>query len=266
MTDPLQPGSGESSNDPAQDATQVVEHATAPEAPPVLQYPMPARPDQLAQPVAPEQPEAAVQPSAAPYPPPGPAVTPHTDAPQYAAPQYPAPGQPAYPVPPGAQAPGQYVPYAPPAYGQTGPLPAYGQTGPLPVQTGPAPYGQPPYGQPPQPGQPGEAKSGPSTALKAIIGSLITVLVVGGLLAFTAFIAPGWAPKTLSQSGAEDGVKQILTKNYLVEKLSNVSCPSGERVKEGNSFDCTVTIEGRQQKVTLTFIDNKGGFEVGPPH
>ena len=31
-------------------------------------------------------------------------------------------------------------------------------------------------------------------------------------------------------------------------------------------FDCTVTIDGRTQKVTLTFVDNKGGFEVGPPH
>lgn len=259
MTDPLQPGSGEANNDPGDDVTQVVEQPAAPEAPPTLQYPMPARPDQVAQPVQPEpsQPEPSVQPSVSPYPPPGPAVTPTAAYP----PPGQAPGQPTYPVPPGAQAPGQYGQYPPPAYGQTGPLP---------VQPGPAgqQYGQPPYGQPPQagaPGAPSQPKSGSGTALKAIIGALVGIVVIGGLLAFTAFVAPGWAPKTLSQSGAEDGVRQILTNNYQVEKLSSVTCPSGEKVKEGASFDCTVTIEGRQQKVTLTFIDNKGAYEVGPP-
>ena len=255
MTEPQQPDSdGTSTNGPSEDVTKVVGSPAA---------------------------DAAIDPAAAQQPP------------------YPAPGQPGYPPPPGqpqvpvppgmaaqAQQP-QYGQVPQPQYGQ-GPQPQYAPPGAPPYGQAPygqapygqAPYGQAPYGQPggpgqPQPGQqypgapfgpPPGGSAGSRRGLTVVLGALGALILVGGLLAFTAFVAPGWAPKKLSQQGAQNGVSQILTKNYQVEKLSNVNCPAGQRVKKGASFDCTVTVEGRQQKVTLTFIDNKGGFEVGAPH
>ena len=245
MTEPQQPDSdGTSTNGPSEDVTKVVGSPAA---------------------------DAAIDPAAAQQPP------------------YPAPGQPGYPPPPGQPQvpvpPGMAAQAQQPQYGQV-PQPQYGQ-GPQPQYAPPgappygqAPYGQAPYGQPggpgqPQPGQqypgapfgpPPGGSAGSRRGLTVVLGALGALILVGGLLAFTAFVAPGWAPKKLSQQGAQNGVSQILTKNYQVEKLSNVNCPAGQRVKKGASFDCTVTVEGRQQKVTLTFIDNKGGFEVGAPH
>ena len=133
----------------------------------------------------------------------------------------------------GAQAPGQYAQYAPPAYGQTGPLPVYGQTGPLPVQTGPAPYGQPPYGQPMQPGQPGEAKSGPNTAPRPSSAAHRGAGRRRPLWLSRRSSLRAGHPRHCRSRARRTGSKQILTNNYQVEKLSNVSCPSGERVRRG---------------------------------
>ncbi|MFT3900158.1 MAG: DUF4333 domain-containing protein [Gordonia sp. (in: high G+C Gram-positive bacteria)] len=170
-----------------------------------------------------------------------------------AAPQQPvAPpaGQPGvqYPVPPGAAAPQPGQPYGAPL--QPGQYPQPGQPGQFP------PVGQPFPGAP--------AKSGNTGKILTISG--LTVLAIAALLAITAFFVPGWAPKKLSQAGAEKGVTQILKNDYQVQNVSNVRCPAeAQKVKKGESFSCTVTVDGRRQRVTLTFIDNKGGFEVGAP-
>ena len=269
MTDPQQPDAGgASTNDPNEEVTHVVPSPGVDPAAPASDAVQPPPPT-----VAPVAPQAQQ------YPAPGQPASPYATPGQPPAPGYPQQAaQQQVPVPPGMAAPAaqqaQYGQQSQPApYGQPGQPAQYGQ----PVQ-----YGQPGQpGQYPQPGQaqPGQApypgapfgpppgaSKGSGTGLKVIVGVLGAIVLIGGLLAFTAFVAPGWAPKKLSQQGAQDGVTQILTKNYQVTKVSNVSCPDGERVKKGESFECRVTVEGRQQKVTVTFVDNKGGFEVGPPH
>ncbi len=43
--------------------------------------------------------------------------------------------------------------------------------------------------------------------------------------------------------------------------MSDVKCPSGQRVKKGESFTCSVNLGGQDQKVTVTFIDDDGKYE-----
>ncbi|MDY6810061.1 MAG: DUF4333 domain-containing protein [Actinomycetota bacterium] len=105
-------------------------------------------------------------------------------------------------------------------------------------------------------------KSGRRTFL--LIGGGV-VLLVAAILLFTAFVIPGWAPKTISQDAVQDGVRTVLTEEYAASDVTAVSCPSGQRVREGSSFECTVTIGGQEQTVTITFVDDDGTYEVSRP-
>ncbi len=98
----------------------------------------------------------------------------------------------------------------------------------------------------------------------AVLGGIVAIIVV--VLAITAFVAPGFAvSKELKQSAVQDGVKSILEKDYQATEVSTVSCPNGQKVQKGKTFDCTATIAGAQQKVTVTFLDDSGRYEVGRP-
>ncbi|QHE69358.1 hypothetical protein GFS60_02923 [Rhodococcus sp. WAY2] len=96
-----------------------------------------------------------------------------------------------------------------------------------------------------------------------IIGGVVALLVVVGValaLAFTVF-----GTDTLDQKAAEEGVERIVTESYGAENVSGVSCPADQEVKEGNSFECTLTVDGEKKQVTLTFTDDKGTYEVSRP-
>ncbi|QKT07425.1 DUF4333 domain-containing protein [Gordonia sp. X0973] len=231
MTEPQQPTPGSANTDPSEEITQVVSSPAAPSQPATGS--LPVQPD----------PQAPAQ----------------FGQPQYPGAQYPA----------GAVQPGQQYP-AGGQFGQPQPAQSYGQPGQQFAQPAQA-YGQQaqqfgqaaPYGQPFPGAVPGAKKS---NGLKVALFSVLGVVVLGAIVLFTAFVAPGWAPKKLTQSGAERGVRQILSTDYQVKDVANVSCPAATPVKKGSTFNCTVNIDGRRQTVPITFLDNKGGFEVGAPH
>lgn len=201
---------------------------------------------------------------------------------QFAPPQYGAPGQ--Y-VPPQQQQWG--APQQP--YGQPG-VPQYGQPQQAmyaPPQTAPLTEGQPfgtnPQGQYPptsagfeqqQQGQFGAPSADPFGAMAQpspkksgrlyYIGAGI-LAALAAIVLLTAFVFPGWAPKTLSADSAQTGVERVLTQDYKSTNVSNAQCPSGQRVKEGSSFTCTVKVGDRQRSVTITFLDGKGNYEVSRP-
>ncbi|GGF42570.1 DUF4333 domain-containing protein [Williamsia phyllosphaerae] len=209
--------------------------------------------------------------------------------PQYGQPQYgqsPAYGQPptgASPYgQPGAEQPGPYTGPSQPQYGQQSyGDPQYGQPYGQPGQEQ-QPYGQPAYGAPGQqqyaqtsagaPTAPGQDQfAGMNRPLRdrkpfriAVVGGVVAIVVI--VLAITAFVAPGFAVnKELNQSAVQDGVKSILEKDYQATEVGGVSCPDGQKVEKGKSFDCTATVAGAQQKVTITFLDDNGRYEVGRP-
>ena len=110
----------------------------------------------------------------------------------------------------------------------------------------------------------GTKKSGPSrNALLGIIGGVVAAIIA--ILLITAFWIPGWAPKTLSQTAAQDGVKTVLNDKYGITNVEKVECPADQKVDEGSSFTCKVTVGGQEQTVTLTFTDGDGTYTVSRP-
>ncbi|MBT0568122.1 DUF4333 domain-containing protein [Williamsia sp. CHRR-6] len=182
---------------------------------------------------------------------------------------------------------GQGYPQQPQTFGQqgfgTGYTPDYSTTDGSQAVSGQGGYGgygnQNPYGaqqfgvaQPSGFGGPGQdqfaSMNRPLRDRKPLLISIGAgvVAVIVAVLAVTAFWIPGFAvTKKLSQSAVESGVKSVLTKDYQATDVTEVSCPSGQKVKKGDTFDCSVTISGAKQKVTVTFLDDDGAYEVGRP-
>ena len=176
--------------------------------------------------------------------------------------------------------PEEYPPYQQPTeqaylqqpghYGQPGQYgqPQYGQ---------PGQYGQPQYGQPGQPGQypqqyppyeqPGKQRS---VALIGGVAGVIAFLLIAVVLVL-GFWEPGFFVTTkLDVKKAQAGVQQVLadeTNGYGARNVKDINCNHGQdpTVKKGGTFDCSVSIDGAQKHVTVTFQDNKGTYEVGRP-
>jgi hypothetical protein len=191
-------------------------------------------------------------------------------------PQYQQPSQPAYQPPqqyppteqfgqqPGAYNPQQY----PGQYGQQ-----YGQQPDAQYGQQPGQYGQQPgqYGQYPQYTPPG-AEEGSKRSL-AVVGGVIGLLlaIVVAVVLVLGFWKPGFfVTNKLDINAAQTGVQQILTdetNGYGAKNVKDVKCNQGESptVKKGGTFDCEVSIDGTKRKVTVTFQDDKGTYEVGRP-
>ena len=99
---------------------------------------------------------------------------------------------------------------------------------------------------------------------------MVGFLVIAAVLVL-GFWEPGFFVTTkLDINKAQSGVQQILTdetNGYGAKNVQNVKCNNGADpvVKKGGSFDCNVSIDGAQKKVTVTFQDDKGTYEVGRP-
>ncbi|HEU4362992.1 MAG TPA: DUF4333 domain-containing protein [Mycobacterium sp.] len=205
-----------------------------------------------------------------------PAYTPQ-QYPQYQEPTGSYPSAPQYPAAPGYPQPEQYgqqptqfgqptqygqYPQQPGQYGQPTQYGQYGQYGP------PGQYGQ----YPPQPGQYGQsapAGKRPSTVIGTVSAAFLGILVLVVLV--LGFWKPGFFVTTkLDVSKAQEGVQQILTdqtNGYGAKNVKDVKCNDGQNpvVKQGDTFNCEVSIDGTKRQVTVTFRDNSGTYEVGRP-
>ncbi|RQM32044.1 DUF4333 domain-containing protein [Rhodococcus ruber] len=184
--------------------------------------------------------------------------------------QGPAPTQ-AFGTPQQGQAPGQ----------------SWAQQGPGQPQQGQPQWGQPQQGQPqqgqPQQGQWGQQQPGqpqgqqwtganqwnagaPQTKSKTglIVGLAVAALVLIGAIIGAVLLFGG--TDTLDPEAAQAGVEKVLTESYGATDVSDVQCPDGEEVKAGNSFECTLTVDGQFRTVTLTFTDDEGTYEVSRPN
>ena len=134
------------------------------------------------------------------------------------------------------------------SYGQ----PGYGQGQP-------GGYGQPPqgYGQPPGFSTPPAKSRSTQYAIIAAVVALV-LLVVAALVFFlrtTVFDATAVA----------QGVGSVLTEQYRVADVGAVTCPGGEEVETGATFECTATIAGEQVPITVTVVDDSGTYTVSRP-
>lgn len=69
----------------------------------------------------------------------------------------------------------------------------------------------------------------------------------------------------LDNAATERSVEQILTESYGLSDVSSVQCPEAQVVAEGETFECTFVAGGANQKVTVTFTDDVGAYEVSRP-
>ena len=171
------------------------------------------------------------------------------------------PGQPQQGQPQWGQQPGQ---------GQT-PGQQWGQQPGQGQQWGQPQQGQPQWGQ--QPGQQwgstgasqwnaGAPQQKSKTGL--IVGLAVAGLVVIGAIIGAVLLLGG--NDTLDPEAAQAGVEKVLTESYGATDVSDVQCPDGEEVKAGNSFECTLTVDGQFRSVTVTFTDDEGTYEVSRPN
>ncbi|MFC0110449.1 DUF4333 domain-containing protein [Kibdelosporangium aridum] len=171
----------------------------------------------------------------------------------YGQPQEQSPyGQPHDPNTPGSGGFPAQQPYGQPQQQQQ--YPGYGQQ---PQQ----PYGG--YGQQPQyPGQePPKKKSG--AMLWVIVGVVVLVVAALGVL---GFVTPGFfMTKVLDKNAVQQGVVKILDERYG-DKATDVVCPADQEVKVGNTFECTLKVDGDDRKVTITVkSEDKAEYEVSQP-
>ena len=205
-------------------------------------------------------------------------------APDYGQPQsYGQPAAPTYGAPDYGQASG-YGQQAAPGYGQPsgyGQPQSFGQPTTSGYQQQPTftPQQQPGFGQAGQFGVPGVPAPAPTPlaqkkgkgALIGIIAAVVVIVVVAILL----FVAPGFLTKgkTFDAAQMATDVKATLTNpltatppGYGLTGIDDVVCPSGQAVKTGTVFTCTLTQDGAPKTVTITVKNNDGLYEVGQPH
>ncbi|QBJ94559.1 DUF4333 domain-containing protein [Rhodococcus sp. ABRD24] len=172
---------------------------------------------------------------------------------------------------PGAPAWGQPVPGVPqwnqPGPGPTPPQmpgPHWAPQQPQPQWNAPQGYPQQQYGeQPPsQWGAPPTASGNKSKPLLWIGIGLVAIAAIAGVVLLV--VAP-FGSKTLDQAAVQNGVEQVVTDSYGARAVSGVDCPSGQKVVKGESFTCSLTVDGTAKKVTVTFTDNDGTYEVSRP-
>lgn len=81
----------------------------------------------------------------------------------------------------------------------------------------------------------------------------------------TTTTTPPKVTKVFDADAMDRSVQDILTKSYGIKGVQEVSCPPGQEVTDGNTFDCDVTIGGQRKMVTITVQGEEGEYLVGQP-
>ncbi|MFD5246373.1 DUF4333 domain-containing protein [Amycolatopsis sp. NPDC058340] len=97
-----------------------------------------------------------------------------------------------------------------------------------------------------------------------LIGGIAAAVVIAGGVG--AWLLGAFAGDTLDQKSVQDGVVRVLNEHYGEPDVKNVSCPSGQPVENGTTFDCSIDLSGQQKKVTVRVLNTTPEFEVGAPH
>jgi hypothetical protein len=71
--------------------------------------------------------------------------------------------------------------------------------------------------------------------------------------------------KVFDQAAVQDTVKRILTEDYKVDGVKDVTCPAKQEVKDASTFDCAVSVGDAVKKVTITVTGTDGAYRVGSP-
>jgi Domain of unknown function (DUF4333) len=152
------------------------------------------------------------------------------------------------------------------------------QPPPPPTQAAPysgaGQYGQPPPPQwtPPSPTPSATTpRSGGSGGKRFLIWTAIFLVLFGAVVAVLLFSGVfKFETKKIAVGGVQTQVQQILVDRvtgYSADDIKDVKCNNGQdpTVKKGDSFNCNVSVRGKQHQLTVTFQDDNGTYEVGLP-
>ncbi len=140
-------------------------------------------------------------------------------------------------------------------------------------QWGQPPQGQQQWGGQPQPDQSGQqwGQQEPQLTVtpakksrKGVIFGGVGVLVVVVVAVVLAFVFLG--SDKLDNKAVQDGVQKVLKDSYGIDDVESASCPSGQKVEVGATFNCTLKVGGEQKKVTVKITKDDGTYEVGRPN
>ncbi|GAA4003939.1 hypothetical protein GCM10022247_26110 [Allokutzneria multivorans] len=166
------------------------------------------------------------------------------------------------------QQPGQF-----PRQGQpTGPQPGFGPGGQHPQQH-PQQQGQfqqPGHGQ--QQGGWGASQApipAPAKEKKSKKGLFITLglLVLAGGAAAALYFMGFFSTTVFDDNALKSGVKDTIVKSFGVaeSKVGAINCGTKNKIAAGSSFQCKVTIDGKEKVSVIKVENDKGEYVVGQP-
>lgn len=94
----------------------------------------------------------------------------------------------------------------------------------------------------------------------------VAVIVIAVVVLLLGYLGPGFFTGTVFDTeSVENGVTaELRGQGYAVDSGS-VECPDKITVREGDTFTCTLEIDGEEMTVTSTMLDDKGTYRVGAP-
>ncbi|HIY66650.1 MAG TPA: DUF4333 domain-containing protein [Candidatus Agrococcus pullicola] len=69
----------------------------------------------------------------------------------------------------------------------------------------------------------------------------------------------------MSSSAIASEVERVLTDDYGLAEVQDVSCPDEIRPEQGTTFQCTFNWDGTEQSVPVTVGSSDGQLLVGTP-
>lgn len=137
----------------------------------------------------------------------------------------------------------------------------------------PRPLPPPPRIPPPAPPPPPKPVAAqPQSNRWLLVGAGVTGLLALALLVILVLrgVVGGTGPVELDVLAAQDGVRQVLIdpiNGYGRDDVADVLCNNGTnpRVRAGNSFTCSVIVDGAQRQVLVEFSDDAGTYAVDRP-
>lgn len=63
----------------------------------------------------------------------------------------------------------------------------------------------------------------------------------------------------------QTAVLRLLEDDYGIDRVQQVTCPPGQEVVDGNTFPCTVVVDGEVRQVEVTVVGDEGEYVVSRP-
>jgi hypothetical protein len=88
---------------------------------------------------------------------------------------------------------------------------------------------------------------------------------IGTATSEPSFSAASTSPraKVFDEIAVQDSVRKILTEDYKIAGIKDVTCPAKQEVKVGSAFDCAVAVGNDVKKVAITVTSGEGDYTVG---